>query len=412
MVTNNSSPTGAAPAAAPPAACNATSGLQRASGATVATLANDQVDQQVDYTTASTAGQLAGSKAYRWSGWVYVPTADTYTWELQYSRRAERERHVRLRQQREPGDRRARDAHAGERAEHLRGDGARDADERRLHEALLTNQVCSTGTTATTCAAQPDGRLARGADHARRERDRDAGQLPVRVLARRTATSPTPPQPRSARARRSSSSTPAAARARTRRVAGRDAVRRPHDLGRRPRCRRRTSNLINAVAAANPNTIVVINNDNPVDTSWIGSAKSVLDMWFAGQEGGTSTARDPARPREPERPHGADVAGQPDGHDLGLQRAGRRALPGLDRRPAPRAAERQRRLRRHRQPGLARLPGRRRHERVRGHLHRLPLLRQARDHAARSRSASGLSYTTFAFSKLKVDADDRRRRRT
>src|SRR5262249_38939223 len=35
-----------------------------------------------------------------------------------------------------------------------------------------------------------------------------------------------------------------------------------------------------------------LNNDNPVDTApWIDSAKSVLDMWFAGQEGGTSTAR-------------------------------------------------------------------------------------------------------------------------
>jgi Glycosyl hydrolase family 3 C-terminal domain/Fibronectin type III-like domain len=50
-------------------------------------------------------------------------------------------------------------------------------------------------------------------------------------------------------------------------------------------------NLITAVAATNPNTIVVINSDNPVDTSWIGSVKSVLEMWFAGQEGGTSTAR-------------------------------------------------------------------------------------------------------------------------
>ncbi len=50
-------------------------------------------------------------------------------------------------------------------------------------------------------------------------------------------------------------------------------------------------NLITAVAAANPNTIVVINSDNPVDTAWIGSVKSVLEMWFAGQEGGTSTAR-------------------------------------------------------------------------------------------------------------------------
>jgi beta-glucosidase len=49
--------------------------------------------------------------------------------------------------------------------------------------------------------------------------------------------------------------------------------------------------LITAVAAANPNTIVVINSDNPVDTSWSGSAKSILEMWFAGQEGGTSTAR-------------------------------------------------------------------------------------------------------------------------
>jgi len=49
--------------------------------------------------------------------------------------------------------------------------------------------------------------------------------------------------------------------------------------------------LITAVAAANPNTVVVINSDNPVDTSWSGSAKSILEMWFAGQEGGTSTAR-------------------------------------------------------------------------------------------------------------------------
>ena len=36
---------------------------------------------------------------------------------------------------------------------------------------------------------------------------------------------------------------------------------------------------------------MVINNDNPVDTSWFDNVKSVLDMWFAGQEGGTSTAR-------------------------------------------------------------------------------------------------------------------------
>jgi beta-glucosidase len=49
--------------------------------------------------------------------------------------------------------------------------------------------------------------------------------------------------------------------------------------------------LINAVSAANPNTIVVLNTANPVDASWSGNAKSILEMWFAGQEGGTSTAR-------------------------------------------------------------------------------------------------------------------------
>ena len=49
--------------------------------------------------------------------------------------------------------------------------------------------------------------------------------------------------------------------------------------------------LINAVAAANPNTIVVINNQNPVLTPWLGNVESLLAMWFAGQEGGTSTAR-------------------------------------------------------------------------------------------------------------------------
>src|SRR5207249_3355334 len=50
-------------------------------------------------------------------------------------------------------------------------------------------------------------------------------------------------------------------------------------------------NLINAVAAANPNTIVVADTGNPVLTPWIGSARALLEMWFAGQEGGTSTAR-------------------------------------------------------------------------------------------------------------------------
>jgi beta-glucosidase len=51
--------------------------------------------------------------------------------------------------------------------------------------------------------------------------------------------------------------------------------------------------LIKAVSAANPNTIVVINSDNPIDVStWnTSNVKAILSMWFAGQEGGTATAR-------------------------------------------------------------------------------------------------------------------------
>jgi beta-glucosidase len=49
--------------------------------------------------------------------------------------------------------------------------------------------------------------------------------------------------------------------------------------------------LVQAVAAANPNTIVVLNTGNPVLMPWLGSVKAVLEMWYPGQEGGTATAR-------------------------------------------------------------------------------------------------------------------------
>jgi hypothetical protein len=49
--------------------------------------------------------------------------------------------------------------------------------------------------------------------------------------------------------------------------------------------------LVEAVAAANPNTVVVLNTENPVLMPWIANVKGVLEMWHAGEEGGTSTAR-------------------------------------------------------------------------------------------------------------------------
>jgi beta-glucosidase len=48
--------------------------------------------------------------------------------------------------------------------------------------------------------------------------------------------------------------------------------------------------LIEDVAAANPNTIVVLNTSQPVALPWVNKVKGVLEMWWPGDEGGWSTA--------------------------------------------------------------------------------------------------------------------------
>ena len=48
--------------------------------------------------------------------------------------------------------------------------------------------------------------------------------------------------------------------------------------------------LINEVAAVNPNTVVVLNTSQPVAMPWIDKVKGVLEMWWPGDEGGWSTA--------------------------------------------------------------------------------------------------------------------------
>jgi beta-glucosidase len=48
--------------------------------------------------------------------------------------------------------------------------------------------------------------------------------------------------------------------------------------------------LISAVAAANPNTLVVLNTGNPVAMPWKDQVRAILEMWFPGQEGGWATA--------------------------------------------------------------------------------------------------------------------------
>ena len=49
--------------------------------------------------------------------------------------------------------------------------------------------------------------------------------------------------------------------------------------------------LIEAVAAANPNTVVVLHNGSPVEMPWIGRVKGVLEAYLGGQAVGLATVR-------------------------------------------------------------------------------------------------------------------------
>jgi beta-glucosidase len=48
--------------------------------------------------------------------------------------------------------------------------------------------------------------------------------------------------------------------------------------------------LIAAVAAANPHTVVVLNTGDPVTMPWAGDVESILEMWYPGQRGAEATA--------------------------------------------------------------------------------------------------------------------------
>jgi beta-glucosidase len=48
--------------------------------------------------------------------------------------------------------------------------------------------------------------------------------------------------------------------------------------------------MVKAVAAANPNTVVVLDTGGPMLMPWLGQVKSVLQAWFPGQEDGNAIA--------------------------------------------------------------------------------------------------------------------------
>ncbi len=234
-------------------------------------------DSSIDFTTVSGHGQLAAGD-YTWTGYVYVPATDTYTFRFQFS--------------------------SGVPASDVTF--ALDGTNQTLSPAA---DVYGSGVTGAHNAALPGTPTDTGYTQAGLSNDATAatslagGSYHQVTITFDNATDG-PASFRFAYSRANGDIADAAAAAKGKKMAvvflndqGATTTI-PNPYGSSPATisapeslSASSTALVEAVAAANPNTVVVLNTANPVLIPWLGSVKSVLEMWFSGEEGGTSTAR-------------------------------------------------------------------------------------------------------------------------
>jgi beta-glucosidase len=278
----------AQPSSVPGTACDTRSGLQRSSGSTVDAIVNDQIDKTVNYSSLSSAGQLTGGKLYHWDGWIYVPAKDAYVFRVQHSAAVP-------------------DAKVS---------FTLDDSLKTLVDARSFYQGQYYGSMDVVVSPTNAGYIEKGlrnrqcpVPQAKRERSPrpivscseypSVGWHRVRLTLDSTGLSPSSKLSfRFAISRLDGDIDDAAAAAQGKALAlvfvtdqGRNTV--PDEpavssLGAAD------VRLIKAVAAKNPNTVVVLNTGTPaVVKEWIDeqNVKALLNMWQSGQEGGTATAR-------------------------------------------------------------------------------------------------------------------------
>jgi beta-glucosidase len=249
-----------------------TGGLSRTTGP-----GSPTADSSLDFTTASGRGQLVPG-SYTWTGYVYVPTTDSYTFRFQFSPTV---------------------APSGVTftldgtSETLSapppvfGRGVTGAHNAALPATPTNGGYTEAGLTNEQFAA---GTLTGGTFH--------------QVQFTFDNTTGGPASFRFAYSRANGDIADAAAAARGKKLAivflndNGASTTVPNPYGSNPATisapeslTDANTQLVEAVAAANPKTVVVLNTTNPVLMPWVGSVKSVLEMWFSGEEGGTSTAR-------------------------------------------------------------------------------------------------------------------------
>ena len=306
---------GAAPEGAPTSNCTSTSGLQRFSAIPGAELAPDRVDSSLDFTAVSKQGRLEAGKLYRWEGWLYVPSSDTYAFRIQYSS-AVSDAKVKFAVDGE--DKTLRNAISFYQGQYY---GNQDVvvtpTNAGFTEKGLRNRQCP----ITDKPDPPPSPFAGGdpVDPLDAFLQGSGSPAPVVICALNPTvgwhkvsltydtTDLAPGSPvsfRFALSRTEQDIADAAAAAEGKAM----AIVFVNDQGRQvsaqtgdPAVEVHVSSiqpeqirLIDAVAAKNPNTIVVINTGTPIIVKeWIDNpnVKAVLNVWHSGQEGGTAIAR-------------------------------------------------------------------------------------------------------------------------
>ena len=278
----------APPTIVPGNTCGNQSGLQRSLGTDVEALKNDRVDKKLDYSSASSDGQLSGGKVYHWNGWIYVPATDTYVFRVQHSATIP-DANVSL---------------------------ALDNSKKTLVEAASFYQGQYYGNMSVVVSPTNAGYVEKGLRNLQCAMPQvKKTRTPAPVVS--CSESPSIGWHR-VTLTLDATNVPADAK-----VSFRFAVSRTHgdiadaaadaegkalalvfvdDQARNvvPNTPKLSSlnpvqlELINAVAAKNANTVVILNTGTPIVVKeWIENpnVKAVLNMWHTGQEGGTATAR-------------------------------------------------------------------------------------------------------------------------
>jgi beta-glucosidase len=289
--------------AVPPSAlstdgANAGSGLQRSGGPGA-----PRVDRLVDFTSVSRRGQLAFGQTYTWKGYVDVPSSDDYTFHFQFS---------------VPGYSITNGGGAlgngggGVVAPSCSGAGAPSfglASSSGTGESMSSETLKSSPSTPATIPTNPtmSGWTERGLANCVYEAGTlSPGMHQIQISWSAPSSFSDPDHLREpgsrapsfrfaySRSKADAAAAVAAARRAGKVVVFADCTCVTEDQVTSPPVNSfdaPQANLIQQMAGANRNVVVVSNTDVATLMPWLGRVGSVLQMWYPGSEGGTATVR-------------------------------------------------------------------------------------------------------------------------